>query len=309
MIDAVQPYYKPATAFPSAFAAKLDEIAARHPQPEDRMIQAMRLVQDEIRYVSLSMGSGSYIPRDPATVIQSGFGDCKDKALLLTSALMRLGISAQVALADLDQGRALDQHLPALRNFDHGIVKATIGTKTYWLDATDYLQGGDASNVAQPDYGFALPVFGNGELEKMPSPELKSPTIKVAEDFSFPDKPDGHLTLTVLSTYEGADADGMRSKLASRSVSKLSDDYLKYYSKRYPGIETAAKLEIFDNRDGNLINVRESYRLPAQALAADDLAKNFRSRRPTSAPICRHRQWWTASDPSRSDRLSIAVTP
>ncbi|MBN9253959.1 MAG: DUF3857 domain-containing protein [Mesorhizobium sp.] len=275
VIDALQPYYKPVTTFPAAFAAKLDEIAARQRLPEDRMIPAMRLVQDEIRYVSLSMGSGSYIPRDPATVIQSGFGDCKDKALLLASALARLGISAQVALADLDRGRALDQHLPALRHFNHAIVKATIAQKTYWLDATDYLQGGDASNVPQADYGFALPIFGNGELEKMPSPELTSPTIKVAEDFSFPDKPDGYLTLSVLSTYEGGDADRMRSRLASRSMSDLSDAYLKYYSKRYPGIESGAKLEVFDNRDGNIVNVRENYRLSSQALAANDLAKNF----------------------------------
>lgn len=275
VVNAIQPYYRPVTAFPAAFTAKLDEIAAKHAQPEDRMIQAMRLVQDEIRYVSLSMGSGSYIPRDPAVVIQSGFGDCKDKALLLASALQRLGIPAQVALADLDKGRALDQHLPAIRAFDHAIVKAMIGAKIYWLDATNYLQGGDASDFWQPDYGFALPLFGNGQLEKMPSPELTSPSIKVAEDFSFPDRPDGHLTLTVLSTYEGADADNMRSSLASRSLSDLSDSYLKYYSKRYPGIESAARLEVFDNRDGNIINVRESYQLPAQALAANDLAKNF----------------------------------
>ncbi len=110
------------------------------------MIQAMRLVQDEIRYVSLSMGRGSYIPRDPATVLRSGFGDCKDKALLLASRLCRLGVPAEVALADLDQGRALDQHLPALGDFDHAIVKATIGSRTYWLDATNYLQGGKAYN-------------------------------------------------------------------------------------------------------------------------------------------------------------------
>lgn len=275
VIDAVQPYYRPATALPSSFAARLDEIAGKYPKPADRMIQAMRLVQDEIRYVSLSMGSGSYIPRDPATVVQSGFGDCKDKALLLASALERLGVSAEVALANLDQGRALDQHLPAIRDFDHAIVKAAIGTKTYWLDATNYLQGGDADNFWQPDYGFALPLFGNGQLEKMPSPRLTSPTIRVAEDFSFPDRPDGHLTLAVLSTYEGADADSMRSRLASRSLSDVSDAYLKYYSKRYPGIESAAKLAISDNRDGNIINVRETYQLPAKALAANDLAKNF----------------------------------
>ncbi|QKD14717.1 hypothetical protein [Mesorhizobium sp. NZP2077] len=44
---------------PAAFASKLDDIAARYARPEDRMIEAMRLVQDTIRYVSLSMGRGS----------------------------------------------------------------------------------------------------------------------------------------------------------------------------------------------------------------------------------------------------------
>ncbi|MER8908772.1 DUF3857 domain-containing protein [Mesorhizobium sp. M0854] len=275
VVDAVAPYYKPATVFPPAFAAKLDDIALRHPVPEDRMVEAMRLVQDQIRYVSLSMGAGSYVPRDPATVILSGFGDCKDKALLLVSSLVRLGIAAEVALADLDEGRALDQHLPALRDFDHAIVKARIGAKTYWLDATNYLQGGRAHNLAQPDYGFALPLSSSGGLEKMPSPVLSSPSIQIAEEFDFPRKPGDPLVLTVFSTYEDADADWMRGNFASRSLSEVSDAYLKYYNKQYPGIQTIAKPEIVDRRDGNIVSVKESYRLPAKALAANDLAKNF----------------------------------
>ena len=254
---------------------KLDDIAVKHPVAEDRMIQATRLVQDQIRYVSLSIGAGSYIPRDPATVLQSGFGDCKDKALLLASSLVRLGISAQVALTDLDEGRALDQHLPALRAFDHAIVKATIGKETYWLDATNYLQGGKAHDFPQADYGFALPLFGTGKLEKMPSAVPANPSVQVAEEFVFPDKLGDPLSLTVFSTYEGADADSMRSRLAGRSLSDLSDTYLKYYSKQYPGIQSVVKLEIVDRRDGNIVSVKESYKLPAQALAANDLAKDF----------------------------------
>lgn len=275
VVDAVAPHYRPVTDFPTDFAAKLDDIAVKHPVAEDRMIHATRLVQDQIRYVSLSIGAGSYIPRDPATVLQSGFGDCKDKALLLASSLVRLGISAEVALADLDHGRALDQHLPALRDFDHAIVKAKIGSQTYWLDATNDLQGGKAYNLAQADYGFALPLSSTGGLEKMPTPELTSPSIHVAEEFDFPEKPGDPLSLTVFSMYEGADADSMRNRLAGQSLTEMSDNYLKYYSKQYPGIQSAAKLEILDRRDGNIVSVKESYSLPAQALAANDLAKNF----------------------------------
>jgi transglutaminase-like putative cysteine protease len=275
VVDAVAPYYKPATTFPPAFSAKLDDIALKHPVPADRMIQAMRLVQDEIRYVSLSIGAGSYIPRDPATVIASGFGDCKDKALLLASALTRLGITAEVALADLDKGNAVDQHLPALRNFDHAIVKATIGAKTYWLDGTNYLQGGKARNFVQPDYGFVLPLSGNGGLEKMPVQKLANPSTQVAEQFDFPKRAGDPLLLEVISIYQGGEADWMRQKLAGQSLSEISNTYLQYYSKQYPGMRSTADLKIIDRRDDNTISVKESYELPADALAANDLAKHF----------------------------------
>ncbi|MFW8695940.1 hypothetical protein ACOI9Y_35765, partial [Mesorhizobium japonicum] len=56
VVDAMLPYYRLAQELPAAFASKLDDIAARYANPEDRMIEAMRLVQDTIRYVSLSMG-------------------------------------------------------------------------------------------------------------------------------------------------------------------------------------------------------------------------------------------------------------
>ena len=240
------------------------------------MIQAMRLVQDEIRYVSLSMGRGSYVPRDPATVIRSGFGDCKDKALLLASALVRLGSSGA--------GRA-DRPGPGAGAGSASAGAAAISTTpssrrrseprhTGWMPPTTF-KAARREQFSAADYGFALPLFGNGGWRRCQARSRQVLRSTVAEDFSFPDRPDGHLTLSVLSTYQGADADGMRARLASRSVSDLSDAYLKYYSKRYPGIESSAKLEIFDNRDGNIINVRESYQLPAQALAANDLAKNF----------------------------------
>lgn len=175
----------------------------------------MQLVQDEIRYVSLSIGAGSYIPRRPEIVVASGFGDCKDKALLLVSALRRLGIKADAALTDLDNGKGLYQRLPALGAFDHVIVKATIGDHVYWLDATDHLQGGTAENLVVPDYGYALPLVKAGAaLEKITRPEPLEPTISVNEHIAFPARDRSALTMTVTTIYRNADADGMRRKLA-----------------------------------------------------------------------------------------------
>ncbi|MDK1376173.1 MULTISPECIES: DUF3857 domain-containing transglutaminase family protein [unclassified Sinorhizobium] len=276
VVDAVLPFYQPAESFPADFEAKLTEIEVRHGSLEDRLIAALRLVQDEIRYVSLSMGAGSYVPRRPETVLASGFGDCKDKTLLLVSALRRLGVEAEAALTDIDEGRALEHAVPALQVFDHAIVKAKIGERVWWLDATDYLQGGRAANIVQPDYGFALPLVVSGAvLEKLPEKELLEPTQSVTERFAFPKRDGEPLVLTVNTIYRHGDADNMRRKLASTSKPKLADDYLQYYNRQYPGIKSTSMLESGDDRDLNIVTTMEAYELPSGALLANDLAKNF----------------------------------
>ncbi|THK40180.1 DUF3857 domain-containing protein [Ensifer sp. MPMI2T] len=276
VVDAVLPFYQPAESFPADFEAKLAEIEVRHGSLEDRLIAALRLVQDEIRYVSLSMGAGSYVPRRPETVLASGFGDCKDKTLLLVSALRRLGIEAEAALTDIDEGRVLEHTVPALQVFDHAIVKAKIGERVWWLDATDYLQGGRAANIVSPDYGFALPLVASGAaLEKLPVTELLEPTQSVAERFAFPMRDGEPLVLTVNTIYRNADADRMRRRLAHASKANLADDYIQYYSRQYPGIKSTAMLETADDRDLNVLTTKEAYELASETLLANDLAKNF----------------------------------
>ena len=276
VVDAVLPYYRLDQELPAEFASKLDDIATRYAKPEDRMIEAMRLVQDTIRYVSLSMGRGSYIPRSPDVVVKSGFGDCKDKALLLASSLRRLGIQADPALTDLDDGFALGDILPTIRAFDHVIVKAIIGSQTYWIDATNYLQGGRAENLVPPDYGFALPIVAdNAQMERIERKELFQPTTFVSEAFDFPKLKGEPLNLTVSTTYRDADADSMRYRLVSQSATKLADDYLQYYNRQYPGMTSLATLSTNDDRDRNVVTIVESYELPAEALDTDDLVTNF----------------------------------
>lgn len=274
--DAVAASYQPVSIFPPAFTMKLDAIAMRHSDPRERMVEALRIVQDEVRYISLSIGAGSYLPRDPATVIASGFGDCKDKALLLASALTYLGVKAEVALAKLDGGYGLNSFLPTLRAFDHTIVRAEIGSRVFWLDGTEYLQGGRGDQFVEPDYGYVLPLSSSkGELEKMGRAETLEPTIAVAEEISFPTQAGDPLTLKTVTTYRGGDADTMRRKLASQSLQEFADSYLKYYDQQYPGIRSVAALKPVDDRDRNMITLSEAYELSPEALAANDLAKKF----------------------------------
>ncbi|MFC3641217.1 DUF3857 domain-containing transglutaminase family protein [Aquibium oceanicum] len=273
--DAFRPYYQLDLTLPERLARDIDDIAKNYPDEGDRMIEAMRYVQDRYRYVSLSLGPGAYVQRRASEVDETGFGDCKDKALLLASILHRLGMKAVVALVNSDGGNQLRSRLPSTGAFDHAVVKATIGDKSYWIDATEFMKGGRASNFVQANFGFGLPLSEGATLEKLPKDDMNTPTRSVVEEYSMPTDQQRYMTLKARSTYERSSADEMRQRLSETGLSSLSDAYLNYYRKVYPRLERTAILFTQDDRDANRIVIEENYSLDAALLEGSDLIEDF----------------------------------
>ena len=90
-------------------------------------IEQVRAVYDyvatQIRYVAWEFGIHGYQPYNAATIFARRFGDCKDKSILMTTLLDRLGIEAHPVLV---QAAALrgeqDLSTPLLTHFNHCIV-------------------------------------------------------------------------------------------------------------------------------------------------------------------------------------------
>ncbi len=270
----LSPYYLADYPLPLAWQAKIDAIRAEHPTDAARATAALRLVQDELRYVSLSVGAGGYFARLPEEVIATGFGDCKDKALLLRLMLHALGIDAYVALADIDEGYGLVLEMPGLGAFDHAIVMARINGKPIWMDATATHEGGMVDTAPPPDYGFALPLKGPSQTRL--EPILIDPAthwrVEVEEAYAF--KFTG-VFLKVASVYRGAAANERRRDFAVTPLTSKSDDYLRFYADRYPGLQVLAPLALEDDRTANRLVVRESYFLPSPALYRNGLREDF----------------------------------
>ncbi|MIL09828.1 DUF3857 domain-containing protein, partial [Salmonella enterica subsp. enterica] len=76
IVDRLVDVYRTDSPLPPSYEQQVSDLTALVLTPQERMIAAIRLVQDEIRYVSLSIGAGSYEPRKPVEVVRSGFGDC-----------------------------------------------------------------------------------------------------------------------------------------------------------------------------------------------------------------------------------------
>ena len=65
---------------------------------DDSLRALHRWVAQDFRYVSIALGTGGYVPRLPAQVLETRYGDCKDKATLFIAAARRFGVQANPVL-------------------------------------------------------------------------------------------------------------------------------------------------------------------------------------------------------------------
>jgi hypothetical protein len=266
--------YHPQHALPADWLARATAIAEAHPDASGRAAAALRAVQDEIRYLSLSVGLGGYLARPPDVTAASGFGDCKDKSLFLVALLDRLGIAAEVALTDLDAGHALREAPPSIHAFDHMVVRAVIDGQTVWMDPTGSHQGGDRiGRMVPPDYGHALPIRpGGAEIEAMLPSGQRTARTGIVERFAFDAT---GVALEVTTRFAGRAADEQRWRLATEARTELARRYLDYYVERFPGIRSVRDLAIEDDLAANVLTVTEHYHLPKMALRGGDTLANF----------------------------------
>ncbi|MGL5010324.1 MAG: DUF3857 domain-containing protein, partial [Paracoccaceae bacterium] len=265
---ALSPHYMGSYPLGAEWDAKLREIQSTHALDGDRVIAALRAVQDDLRYVSLSIGTGGLLARLPEEVTLTGYGDCKDKALLLRTMLDKMGIEAYVALTDLDEGHDLDDLKPSIWSFDHAIVKVVVDGTTYWMDPTASHEAGDLYSSAIPDFGHALPLSGGDQqqLEPIEGGYNAVWTRNIDEVYDF--TPLGAY-LTVTTSLYGPSANAFRQHAAATPIADISEEYRAYYARRYPGLRLLAPVDVADDGLSNSIILIERYLIPAPALLGE----------------------------------------
>ena len=233
-------------------------------EPKLRALLALRHVQDKIRYFAVHLGESTHRPHPPKQVLALGYGDCKDKAQLLTVLLRQMGISAYPVLVHSERGAGIIRELPNAGAFDHAIVMAKIGAKNYWLDATLTQQGGNLDTQKFPDYKYGLVLkTGNDRLTVMAAPAAQKESIEVLEQFdaSAANTPQSDGTALKVSTFwAGSGAEYMRAQRANTSDDKIADGYKQSYARNYGKI-SAASLEFDDQRLANALTATEAYQL------------------------------------------------
>lgn len=220
----------------SPLLAEIERIRAENDTDADRAMAALRLVEDQVRYLALSMGEGNYVPMSADEVWRSRYGDCKGKTVLLLALLKGLGVDAEATLVSTRWGDGLDAQLPLLSWFDHVIVRANVGGKTYWMDGTRI---GDRSldGLVPPPYRWGLPVRAAGAgLEPIDQPPLTVPTMDVVMEMDARAGIDADADLMLNLVYRGDYATTLRRQFGSIPPDQLETIFKSQWDNEDDGV-------------------------------------------------------------------------
>ena len=185
------------TDTPAEVEAKATELTAGKTDFVSQVRAITNFMQDQIRYVAISIGVGGYQPHSAADVYQHRYGDCKDKATLLIGMLRAVGIHANYLMVDYDHMISADvpsstaDHMIVAIDVPDGvhdeslqaIVKRKNGQRVLIFDPTEqYVPSGQIEQPLQGSYGLIFDG-ANTELIKLPITDPAQNVLRRKGDF------------------------------------------------------------------------------------------------------------------------------
>jgi len=187
-------------------AARAAELTAGKTDFYDKTEAIADFMQKQIRYFVVEMGVGGWQPHYAADIFRGKYGDCKDKATLLSAMLSTVGIHSDLLMVDSRRG-VIDPNAPSIRGNHmiaaieipkgynsprlHSVVTAANGKRYLIFDPTwELTPFGQIEDNLQGSY--ALLVDGaDSQVIQIPvlSPDLntiqRSATLTLAADGSL----------------------------------------------------------------------------------------------------------------------------
>lgn len=175
-----------------------DTITKDETDKRERARKLYEWVTGHVRYVAVEFGRGSLVPHDAETVLNNGYGDCKDHVTLLGALLKAEGIRSEAVLINADNDYTLTG-VPTLVGLDHVI--------TYLPDFNIYV---DSSSLVAPfgvlplqEYGKPIVFAELSNARRGILPVLRAGVAKASMKTDSSLSADGVLTGTTITTANG----------------------------------------------------------------------------------------------------------
>jgi len=197
-------------------AAKARDLAGSHTDFYDRTEPIAEFVQQQVRYFAIEMGIGGYQPHFAADTFHNRFGDCKDKATLLSAMLSAVGIHSALMMVDHRRG-VVDPEAPSLvgdhmiaaieipKNYTspklRSVVTSKSGRRYLIFDPTwEKTAFGQLEHNLQGGYGI---LMEGADSQVIHLPVLPPELNTIHRSASFHLAPDGSLKGTVIEKRFG----------------------------------------------------------------------------------------------------------
>ena len=214
---------------------KTAEITANAPTTLAKMRALAEFMQKDIRYVAIQLGIGGWQPHPAPEIFLHKYGDCKDKATLLSTMLNEIGVESYYLDINTERG-TITPATPATRWFDHVVLAIRLPEQVndpslhmiishpklgrlLIFDPTDeFTPFGHLRGELQESYALLVTADG-GELMKVPQlPAAMSGVVRTAK-----------LELTSTGTLSGEFVEqrngdyGTQQRARLKSVTKDAD--------------------------------------------------------------------------------------
>jgi len=219
-------------------AAKAAELTQGKTDFYDKAEAIGEFVQKQIRYFVIEMGVGGYQPHPAADIFRGRYGDCKDKATLLSAMLSSVGIHSALMMVDTERG-VVDPDAPSIMG-NHmigaieipagyespklrSVVTAKTGKRYLIFDPTwDLTPFGQLENNLQGSYGVLIEGSSSQAIQlPVMSPDLN--TVRRSATFQL--DANGTLRGTVVEKRFGDLAEGRRN-LFTHEDEKKQQQYM-----------------------------------------------------------------------------------
>jgi hypothetical protein len=241
------------------------------PEPEDRVLTALRYVQEEIRTLGMEDGPAGSEPAQPSVVLARRYGDSKDKSFLLATMLRALKIEAFPMLVNDRRRQELAELEPSAAVFNHVLVQVNLGGQNIWLDPTRKYERGALALRSWPSYGWGLTLRPDAS-GLTPIPPCPVQPLTTVTEYLMLGTYQTAATVKRVTVAEGPDADRLRARFATTPREDLERENLEAGARFYPFIRSLAPLEYSDDEQQNRIETTESYAM-----------ENIWSRRPNDS--------------------------
>lgn len=234
-----------AKANASNMSALAEKIVAGKNVRTEKIEAIFEYINARVRYTGIEFGEAAIVPRAPEETLKQGYGDCKDKAVLLVALLRAADIPADVALLNAGNREDVLADLPGIGMFDHAIVYVP-GSPAMWIDATDdYARAGQ---LPAADQGRLALVAAPGTVALVSTMISSSKENSLVEEREFFLADYGPAKIVEKTLAHGTFESQYRRSYTNIQDKKVRDDLSSYFKAQYMG-EKLDRLDRSDPRD------------------------------------------------------------